>query len=501
VAAPRKAIAASVGTVVVGIAALPFLGEQFLPSFKEHDFLMHWVEKPGTSLEAMRRITIRASEELRAIEGVRNFGSHIGRAQVADEVVGPNFTELWISIDPNVDYEKTLARIQAMVDGYPGLYRDVLTYLRERIKEVLTGASATVVVRIFGPDMAELRSKADEVRQAIAGVAGVADLHVEQQVLVPQVRVRLRPEAAAALGLTADDVRKATSTLIAGTRVGQIYDEQKIFNVAVWGEEHVRRDIQSLREMPIRTAGGGHVRLRDVADVTIAPAPNEIKRESGSRRIDVTFNAGDADLGTVVRAAQAKVGSLKFEHGYHAEFLGEYTALTASRNRLLLLGAAVLGGIFLLLHMEFRSLRLAGLIGLSLPFALVGGVFAVIATGGVLSLGSLVGFIAVLGIAARNGIMLISHYRHLEERENVPFGPKLIARGAEERLAPILMTASCAALAMLPLVLRANAPGHEIEAPMAAVILGGLITSTALNLLFMPALYGAFGRPKETGAI
>lgn len=496
ISAPRRSLIAVAATIGVGLAVIPFLGEQFLPNFKEYDFLMHWVEKPGTSLDAMRRITIRASDELRSIPGVRNFGAHIGRAQVADEVVGPNFTELWISLDPSVDYEATLKQIQEVVDGYPGLYRDVLTYLRERIKEVLTGASASVVVRIFGPEMDGLRSQANAVEAALADLPGVTDLHVEQQVLVPQIRIRIKPEAAAVHGLTAGDIRRATNTLISGSRAGQIYDEQKVFNVAVWGEEGIRSDVQSLRDIPLRSPSGEYVRLKNVADITIEPAPNEIRRERASRRMDVTFNAGDADLGTIVAAAQARVAQLPFERGYHAEFLGEYAALSASRNRLLLLGALVFSGIFVLLYTEFRRVRLAALVGLSLPFALVGGVAAVLLSGGILSLGSMVGFIAVLGIAARNGIMLISHYRHLEEEEGMPFGPALILRGAEERLAPILMTASCAALALLPLVVRASEPGHEIEAPMAAVILGGLITSTALNLFLIPALYAAYGRDR-----
>ena len=203
-------------------ATVPFLGEEFLPKFREYDFLMHWVEKPGTSLEAMRRITERASRELMAVPGVRNFGSHIGRAEVADEVVGPNFTELWISLDPSVDYEATVARVQSIVDGYPGLYRDLLTYLRERIKEVLTGASATIVVRVYGPELEPLRAQAQAVRRALANVGGVADLTVQAQVVVPKIEVRFDPERAAAFGLTPGQVRRAAATLVQGTKVGRV---------------------------------------------------------------------------------------------------------------------------------------------------------------------------------------------------------------------------------------------------------------------------------------
>ncbi len=494
VARPRwAAIILVVAFALTGLA-LPHLGEEFLPNFKETDFLMHWVEKPGTSLDAMRRITVQASKELRAVPGVRNFGSHLGRAEVADEVVGPNFTELWISLDPNVDYDRTVAKIQEVVEGYPGLYRDLLTYLKERIKEVLTGASATIVVRLYGPDMAVLREKAQEVSKAIDDVKGKANLKVEPQVLVPHIQVRLKPDVAANFGLTPGHVRRAATTLIKGTKVGEVYKDQKVFEVAVWGVERVRHDVQSLRELTIETPSGARVPLGDVAELDIAPTPNEIKRENASRRIDVTCNVAGADLGGVAREIQTRVQALSFPLGYHPEFLGEYAARQTSRNRLLLLAAFSLLGILVLLHVDFRSTRIVLLVALTLPFALIGGVAGAFLSGGVLSLGSLVGFVTVLGIAARNGIMLISHYRHLEENEGVMFGRALVLRGAEERLAPILMTAACAALALLPLVLKGNVPGHEIEYPMAVVILGGLATSTLLNLFLMPSLYSRFGR-------
>ncbi len=491
---PRRGVAILVGLLLVAGITVTQLKDQFLPNFREHDFLMHWVEKPGTSLEAMQRITVQASRELRAVEGVRNFGAHIGRAEVADEVVGPNFTELWISIDEDAPYDATLGRVQEIVDGYPGLYRDVLTYLRERIKEVLTGASASIVVRIYGPDVNVLRATAEQVRAEIAGVPNIADLHVEQQVLVPQIQVRLRPEAAANFGLTPGAIRHAATTFIQGQRVGQIYQDQRVLNVAVWGVERVRHDIHALRELPIETPSGARVPLGDVADVMIVPTPNEIRREGGSRRIDVIANASGGDLGGVAREIERRVSAMTFERGYHPEFLGEYAALQESRAGLFGIGALCLLGVLVLLYVEFKSVRLTLLIAASLPFALIGGVLGVIATGGTMSLGSLVGFVTVLGIAARNGIMLISHYRHLEDEEGMPFGPELIIRGAQERLAPILMTASCAGFALLPIVISANAPGHEIEAPMAAVILGGLVTSTLLTLVLLPALYAAFGK-------
>ena len=483
------------GLLVAGLGYASFK-DQFLPDFNETDFLMHFVEKPGTSIEAMDRITIRASKELRAIPGVRNFGAHIGRAEAADEVVGPNFTELWISLDENAPYDESVARIKSAIDGYPGLYRDVLTYLRERIKEVLTGAGATVVVRIFGPDQGELRAAAERVRAKVADIPGVADLKVEQQVLVPQIQVLPRPADLATFGLTAGEVRRQAQTLVAGQKLGEIYRDQKAFDVALWGEPAVRGDLHALADLMIQAPTGAPVRLRDIATVRIMPAPNEVKRENGQRRIDVTLNVAGADLGGVARAVEAAVAQVPFATGYSPRVLGEYAALQESRQRLWSTGLLCLVGILLLVWLEFRSGRITALVALSLPFALVGGVVGVALTGGVLSLGSLVGFVTVIGISARNGIMLLSHYDHLHRVEGEAFGPALILRGAEERLVPILMTALCAGLALLPLVIAGDEPGHEIEHPMAIVILGGLVSSTLLNLFLMPALYARFGQEK-----
>jgi CzcA family heavy metal efflux pump len=493
VAAPGRALAIIAIALAATAAVFPFLGEEFLPHFKEYDFLMHWVEKPGTSLDAMTRITLRASKELRAIPGVRNFGAHIGRAEVADEVVGINFTELWISLDPSVDYASTVAKVQHVVDGYPGLQRDLLTYLRERIKEVLTGASATIVIRIFGPDLDVLARKAAEVGKVVGAVPGAADVKVQALTLVPQIEVRFQPERAQQAGVTPANVRDTVGTILRGTKVGEVYDQQKVFDVVVWSTPAVRSDLFTLRRLPIDLPGGGYTPLGAVADVRIAPTPNEITREGGSRRIDVTCNVRGRDLGAVARDIEAALAGVKFDAGYHPEVLGEYAARAASQRRLLMLGALSLVGILLVLHVDFASARLVALVALTIPFALIGGVAAVLLTGGVLSLGSLVGFVTVLGIAARNGIMLISHYRHLEQEEGVPFGLELATRGAEERLAPILMTALVTGLALVPIIAGGDRSGHEIEHPMAVVILGGLVTSTVLNLFLLPAIYLRYG--------
>jgi CzcA family heavy metal efflux pump len=492
---PYVCLAVLVGCFAIAAAAASRLGQEFLPSFQETDFLMHFVEKPGTSLEAMHRVTKQASIDLRAVPGVRNFGSHIGRAEVADEPVGPNFTELWISIDPNADYKETIKKIEGVVYSYPGLYRDVLTFLRERIKEVLTGSSATIVVRLFGPDRDALRAKAKEVEAAMATVPGAVNLKTELQVSVAQLEIRLRPQDAERYGLTAGQIRKATTTLLKGVKVGEVFEGQKKFDVVVWSTPNNRTDLAAVRNLRLDASGGQQVRLYEVADVNIVEAPNEIRRENASRRLDITCNVKDRDLGSVAREIEEKVRAIPFEREYRPEFLGEYAARQESTRKLYALSALALIGIILLLFVDFQAWRPTFLVAFTIPFALIGGVGAVLISGGVLSLGSMVGFVTVLGIAARNGIMMVSHFRHLETDEGVPFGIGLILRGAEERLAPILMTALATGLALLPLVVSGNKPGHEIEYPLAVVILGGLVTSTVLNIFLLPPLYAKFGRP------
>ena len=487
----RTATLAIAGLVFAGLACLlPTLGQELMPNFKETDFLMHWVEKPGIGIDAMNRITVRASEEMMAVEGVRNFGSHIGRAEVADEVVGPNFTELWISIDESADYDKAVAEVQEIVDGYPGLYRDLLTYLKERIKEVLTGTSASIVVRVYGSNLEQLRATAQDVAGAMKDVPGVSTLKVEPQVLVPQVSIKMRPDAASRFGLTPGIMMRSVGTLVNGTQVGEIFQDQKIFGVVVRGEPRLSADVTSLYGLMIDTPSGAQVPLEDVADIRVTPAPNEIKREGASRRIDITCNVEGRDLGSVATEIEAAVlKNVKFPLGFHPEFLGEYAEAKASQQRILFLSLFAVISIVLVLYVDFKSWRLVGIITLMLPLALLGGVVGVWFAGGTVSLGSLVGFVTILGIAARNGIMLLSHYRHLQIEENVQHGHDLFLRGAEERLAPILMTALTTGLALVPLMITGNISGQEIEYPMAFVILGGLVTSTLLNLFVLPVMF------------
>jgi CzcA family heavy metal efflux pump len=479
---------------VVGIIAAPLLGQSLLPSFKERDFLMHWVTQPGTSNAEEVRVSQLACKELMTVPGVNNCGSHIGQAFAADEVVGVNFGENWISVDPSVDYDKTLASIQQIVDGYPGIHRDVQTYLKERVREVLTGTGYSIVVRVYGDDLDTLKKQADKVKTVLAGIDGALGAKVALQVNVPQVNVEVDLDAANRYGLKPGDVRRAAATLVSGEEVGDVYRDGKAYDVQVWSPPEIRTSVTSIENLPLDTPSGQRIRVADVARISVKPTPNVIERSEGSRRLDVSANVKEGDLARVVEKLESELKSVEFPTGYSADILGEYAERQAASQRLLLFAIGAVIVVFLLLQAAFRSWRLATLAILTLPVALVGGVIAAHMSGGILSLGSLVGFLTVMGIAARNGILLINHCQHLEQFEGMPFGRDLVLRGAAERLSPILMTTLATALALVPLVVMGTRPGHEIEHPMAVVILGGLVTSTLVNLFIVPSLYLRFAK-------
>jgi CzcA family heavy metal efflux pump len=486
---PVVVTVATAATLVAGLAVVPHMGESLFPTFKERDFLALWVTRPSTGHQEIVRITKRASHDFRAIPGVRGFGAHIGRAVQGEEINGINFAEDWLSLSPKANYGQTLDRIRHTVDAYPGLFREQTTYLNERIDEVLAGSSEAITVRIFGPDLNVLRDRAEQVHNALRGIKGVVDLRTELQVDVPYISVKPDLEKAARYGLKPGDIRREAAVIVAGEEVSDLHVDGKVYDVIAWSTPRARQDVQSIRDLPLDTPGGGHVRLADVADVHIGSTPNQVSRENNSRRIDVGLNVHGRDLGSVQHDVEDRLAKLRFPREYHAEVLGEFAERQAAQSRLFGFGLAAAVGIFLLLQACIGSWRVATFSFLTLPLALIGGLLAAFAAGGLISLGSLVGFLTVFGIAARNGILLINHYQHLEREEGQKFGPALVLRGSRERLAPILMTALATGLALVPLVISGEVPGAEIEYPMAIVILGGLATSTLLNLFLVPVLY------------
>jgi Cu/Ag efflux pump CusA len=491
---PRVVYAGFALITVVGLAVTPLLGQSLFPAFKERDFLIHWVSQPGTSAAEMQRTTIAVSKELRKIPGVRNFGAHIGQAFLGEEVAGVNLGENWVSTDASSDYDATLEQIEEVNDAYPGLFRETQTYLDERIEEVISGGKEPIVVRVYGDDLAVLREKAEEINKILAGIDGVVDQHVDISTDVPQLQVEVDLAAASRYGLKPGDVRRAAATLVAGEEVGDIFRDGKAYDIVVWSTPQTRNSVSAIENLLIDTPSGTRVRLADVAQVSLVPSPNSIDREAGSRRLDVSASFEGRDLGSVAKDLERDLKSVQLARGYHVEVLGEYQERQAAQAQLMATAVLAAAAILLLLQASFGSWRPALIVFVTLPMALVGGVLAALLAGGIISLGSLVGFFTVFGIAARNGILLINHCQHLERVEGEPFGRDLVLRAAKERLAPILMTSLATGLALVPLVVLGDRPGHEIEHPLAVVILGGLFTSTLLNLFVTPSLYLRFGR-------
>ncbi len=496
----RRPVAAYLTFALVtlaGVAVYPHLGQSLFPGFKERDFLIHWVAPPGTSTAEMERTTSKISRELLAIPGVQSAGAHIGQALLGEEVAGVNLGEIWVSLSPQADYTLTLDRIHAVTNGYPGLYREVQTYLDERIEEVLTGGKEPIIVRTYGEDLATLRAKSDQILKLVESVPGVVDAHRDISSDVPQVNVTVNLAKAERYGLKPGDVRRDAATLVAGEEVGDIFRAGKAYDVVVWSPERVRHSFTDVENLPIDAPSGGRVRLGAVASVSLQPNPNAIDRQGDSRYLDVGAGVSGRDLGAVVNDINKKLAAVHLDRGYHVESLGEYRERQTAQSRLLQSSLIAGAAILLLLQAAFRRWRLAALVFLTLPMALVGGVLAAWAGGGIISLGSLVGFFTVFGIAARNGILLVNHWQHLEEEEGMEFGPALVIRGARERLSPILMTSLATSLALVPLVVLGDRPGHELELPLAVVVLGGLVTSTLLNLVVVPSLYLRWGKSRR----
>jgi Cu/Ag efflux pump CusA len=438
----------------------------------------------------MERVTALASDELRSSPGVRDVGAHVGRAILGDQAVGANAGELWVSIDPGADYDATVASVKRVVAAIQGFSRTVQTYSQDRVTEALTGTKQDVVVRVYGEDLDTLRTQAAKVRRALSGVDGVAQARV---LLRPRSRrsrsgwISPRRTSTASSRVT---VRRAATTLLSGLVVGSLFEQQKVFDVVVWGVPSVRANLTSIRQLLIDTPGGGQVRLGDVAAVRIAASPGIIKRQDVSRYVDVGASVSGRDRDAVVRDVQGSLQSLRFPIEYHAEILAADTQPTW---RLISIAIAAVVGMLLLLQVLLGSWRLATFAMLTLPLAVLGAPAAVLAAGGKLSFGSYIGLFAVFGLAARAGLLLFDRIRQLETDEGEEFGAGVIMRAARERLVPVAMTATTAGLLSVAVLILGSRPGLELLHPIAVVFVGGLITTVAVNVLVLPVLYARFG--------
>jgi Cu/Ag efflux pump CusA len=494
--APRLAFLISGAAVLAGFAILPLLSWSLLPAFKERDVRITWVGAPGTSLPEMNRIMARASDELRQIPGVLHVAAHAGRAVTGDQVVDVESGQIWVGIDSSANYEATLTAIRETIQGYPGLEGGVDTYIRGKMKPVMAAPGEQVVVRVHGPEPDVLRREADRVVQLLSGIEGLSNLRVEGQVDAPQIELRVNLAAAGRVGLKPGDVRRAAATFFAGLEVGYLFEKQQVVEVVVFGAPELRRSLTNLQELLIDTPNGGHVRLADVADVCIAPAPQVIEREGVSRTIDIRADVVGRDVGFVIRDVQKRLQTMEFPLEYHATMLGHHAERQALYWRTLIAALAALIGAYFLLQACFQSWRLASVFFGALLAALAGCLLAIVLSGGVIYLGSIAGILAVLGLALRHGILLVRRCQHLELKEDEAFGPGLVLLGARERFGPVVRSAAAIAVTVLPVIVVGDIAGLEIVHPMAVVVLGGLVTSAIVNLFVLPALYLRFASPQ-----
>lgn len=501
---PRTVIIVSIILLAGALAAVPFLGGEFLPEFNEGNLIIHMAGVPGTSLQESMRVGALAQKRIAEVPEVVKVAQRSGRAELGEDTFGPNFSELDVSLKESSRSRAAIVNdVRARLEDLTGFSFGIKQFISERVEEVLSGTTATIVVKLFGPDLNVLREKAAEIQGAMASVPGVADLAVEQQTGVPKVSVKFNRDVLAQYGLNSADLAETIQAAFYGTKVSNVFEQQKSFPIWVRYDPKLATDAQTMKETLVDTPTGAKVPLGALADIQIVNAPNTINRENAQRRLVISCNvAGARSLTSVVADLQRSVSDkVKLPEGYYVAYGGQYEAQAAALRQMLLLSLAAIVGIFLLLFMAFRSIKQALLVMANLPLALIGGIVAVlIASEGETSVASLVGFVTLFGIATRNGVMLITHYHHLMAEEGMTFGRELILRGAMERLSPILMTALTAGLGLLPLALSVGKPGRELEQPMAVVIVGGLFTSTLLNMIVLPALYLKFGRPVAPAA-
>ncbi|MCC6457521.1 MAG: efflux RND transporter permease subunit [Caldilineaceae bacterium] len=475
--------------IVLGLALLPFMEVSLLPPLQQDSLLIRLESISGTSGMEMTRISAQASEELRSIPGVLNVGSHVGRAITGDVAVGINSGEIWLSLDPAADYDAMAAAIREVMDGYPGLLYAVQDYRPEELDELLQSVDNSLIVRVYGHELTVLRDIAQNVAASIAnidGIVGTQPILYEEE---PQVDIVVNLAAAEEHGIKPGDVRRQATTLLSGIHVGDLFEDQKVFDVMVWGVPEIRSDLTRIKELLIDTPSGNQIALGEVADVNITPAATVIQRDAVSRYVDVVASIEGRSFDAVSADIQNQLQGLDIPLEFHTEVLNSAQGLQTTRLRLLAIVIAALLGVYLLMQAALSSWRLSFALFLTLPVALVGGVVAVFISGGVLSTGSLFGFLTVLALAVRN-ILVLGH--RLQVRTFVEAGnvnSEGVIQGAQERVIPLVTTALATAAALLPFLFGGNIAGNELVWPMVVVILGGLVTSTLSTLFVLPAFF------------
>lgn len=496
---PGMVLTAAVAVFLASISLVPFMGQAFLPEFKENNLIIAATGLPGQSLTATTRMGIAVERALLDHKEVAAVGQRAGRAELDDDAGGPNFSEFDVKLkDTAGPLLPLLSDIRSHLNELPGIAFDIGSFISHRMDDVLSGGTrADIVIKIFGPDLGQLRSLAAQVSSILKTVPGAVDVRPESQLLVPEVRVKIDRAAAARFGLTSQDLADAMETAFNGRVVSQVVQNQKLFGLKIWLEEEYRHNLDQIKRLQVDTPVGARIPLSELASIEVIDGPNAVIRENVARRIVVQGNMSGRDIVSIVNDAKQKIRKeVVVPPGYYIEYAGQYEAQQTASQMLLWMSLLSLIAILVLLERGLHSWKLTFLVISNLPLAAIGGIIAVALTGNVVSIGSLIGFISLFGISTRNSILLVSHTNDLIQ-SGVPF-EEAVYRGALDRLAPVLMTAMTAGLGMLPLAVLGG-PGRELEQPLAVVIIGGLVSSTLLTLIVIPALFKLFLKPYRTG--
>jgi CzcA family heavy metal efflux pump len=491
---PGKIILGAAFLVLFALSFIPLMGRAFLPEFNEGSYTINVLAEPGTSLPRSDQIGTRAEEVLLEVPEIGSTGRRTGRAELDEHAEGVHYSEIEVTLNEGRPKEEIEADIRERLDQIPNVSVNVGQPISHRIDHLLSGTFAQIAVKIFGEDLTVLRSLAEEVEQVMGSVGGVRDLYIEAQVPIPQVRIEVNRTQAARYGLGVGEITEALETALNGRVITQVLEEQRSFDVFLRLDHFWRDNLEFLDDILVDLPAGGNVPLAQLASIETRTGPNQILRENGLRRIVVQCNVAGRDLGGVVEDIRDRVAAqVDFPEGYFVSYGGQFESQVNATRLILLLSIISVTAIFVLLYSHFQRVSLALQIMLTLPLSFIGAVAAIFLTDGILSVASLVGFITLLGIAARNGIMMISHYLHLMRYEGESFDKKMIVRGTLERLVPVMMTALTTALGLVPLALARGVAGKEILYPVAVVILGGLLSSTLLNMVVLPSLFFKFG--------
>ncbi len=494
---PYKVIGVATLLFVAAIATLPFVGTTFLPEFNEGTLTVNVQAQPGTSLSESNRIGAIAEKLILSVPEVISTGRRTGRAELDEHAEGVHYTEIDVDLkESERAREEVVAEVREKLAVIPGVSVNVGQPISHRIDHLQSGVRANIAVKLFGGDLGTLRAKAEEIRNVMNTVEGATDVQIEKQVLIPQIRFNVNRNNAAQYGLAPGEIAETLETALNGRIVSEAVEGQRRFNVVVRFDDASRGNLDALKNVTIDTPQGTQIPVSAVADIERLPGPNQILRENTQRRIVVSSNVQGRDLGSVVGDMKGRIAAqVRLPEGYFIEYGGQFEAQQESTRRLSLLTLFSLVAIFFLLLKALGDWRSAAQVMINIPLALIGAIFALLITGGVFSVATLVGFISLVGITSRNGIMMISHYLHLMREEGEEFSEQMVIRGSLERLVPVLMTALTAGLSLIPLALAAGQPGKEILQPLAVVVIGGILTSTLLDQIVTPAVFFKFGKP------